>query len=71
MKNFLYIFSIFFLLVCFGIVIGVVFTSKHYNDKYIHLRSEIRSITGVDITYPYSTPMTIDRRTNKAWFDNK
>ena len=46
-----------------GFLIGLVFAIEHYENRYIKLRSEIRLIADVDISYPYG-----DDRLNKSWF---
>ena len=49
-----------------GFLVGSIIFIGHYDNKYIKLRSEIRLITDVDISYPYG-----DDRLNKSWFGEK
>ena len=61
--NLLYIYLILLIGIVIGLLVGSMFSRDHYDKKYIKLRSEIRLITDVDISYPYG-----DDRLNKSWF---
>jgi hypothetical protein len=51
-----------------GIMLGLLIAKWHYDSKYVKLRSEIRSATDVDISYPYGYD---DGRLNESWFGKK
>ena len=48
-------FLIFVVSIIIGFVIGHMFCSERFNDKYVSLRTEIIQKTNVDITYPEGT----------------